>query len=144
MTLSILIGNLVFGPVALVLALLGRRQKDKLRSRQFLIASLGVGVLGIVIAIAGWGVLGSFLVRKFYLEGRYCPILMSIIPSNQQIQYLQNIISLSNIQKISYCYASSWNTLTFAYGFSYTIPPGFNYLFGAVGTTYSVQLTVRM
>ena len=140
MGLSILVGNLVFGPVALILALLGRHQKNRLRSRQFLIASVGVGALGIVITIAGWGVLGSFLVRKFYLEGRYCHILMSIIPSNQQIQFLQNIISINNIKQISSCYASSWNTLAFSYGFSYTTQPGPSGLFQIIysTTTYTV------
>ena len=106
---STAIGNLLFGPAALTLAFLGYRQSNELRSRQLLIASIGIGSAGIVIAIAGWGVLGSFLARKVYLEGKYCSALQSLY--GQQF-------SIFNF-KINYCYATSWNTLVLSYSSSY-------------------------
>lgn len=138
------IGNVLFGLIALILAIMGRRESKQRRSKQLLIVAIGVSASGIVLAVAGWGILGSFLASKAYLEGKYCELPMSqTVNALQLYGYTSLNIIGAPINRINFCYATSWDTLVFSFDFNYPSTSCNYYSTYCYTTTYKVNTNCK-
>ena len=84
-SLITVIGGGPLGVIVLALAICGTlklRRSVSSRGRTLLIVSIILGFLLLLVELAGWGLLISFLVQKSFLESNYCPLIQVSTISN--------------------------------------------------------------
>lgn len=94
-----LIGNVPFGVAALALACLAACGRGKWGGRRWAIASAVVGTVGLLVALAGWGVLAAWLIKSSLLQHKYCTEENYTWRTSQVTEKCQ-------------CSASSWSSVT--------------------------------